>query len=428
MSVAGKPLGFWSSWALTVGCMIGSGVFLMPSVLAPYGLISFGGWLIAAGGSIALALTFAQLASRTARSGGPYVYVQDTFGDLPGFLIAWGYWCSYWMAIPAVAIAFVGYLPVFFSTLAGNVFGQALSALALIWGLTFINIRGLREASALQIAMTFLKIAPLLVIAALGFFAGEQTNLPAFNPTGAPWLATLSATALLTLWAFTGFEAGAMPAANVKDAERTVPRALAIGMITVALIYLSATAAVMLLVPAEALATSTAPFADAARQLGAWGPLLVSAGALIATAGTLNGIIFVSGQMPMAVAIDGLAPRFFARINAGGAPTTSLLTSSALGSILLLLNYSRGTIGAFTFLVTMSTLAILAPYLVSALAELRYSWRKASAWALVAVLGAAYSLFTIVGSGLAVMAWGAVLLAVGVPLFYLGRRANRTPS
>lgn len=428
MSDAGKPLGFWSSWALTVGCMIGSGVFLMPSVLAPYGLISFGGWLIAAGGSIALALTFARLASRTARSGGPYVYVQDAFGDLPGFLIAWGYWCSYWMAIPAVAIAFVGYLPVFFPALAENPLGQALAALALIWGLTLINIRGLREASVVQIAMTLLKIAPLLVIAALGFIAGEQANLPAFNPTGAPWLTTLSATALLTLWAFTGFEAGAMPAANVKDAERTVPRALAIGMITVALIYLSATAAVMLLVPAETLVASTAPFADAARSLGAWGPLLVAAGALIATAGTLNGVIFVSGQMPMAVALDGLAPRLFARINAGGGPSASLLISSALGSILLLLNYSRGTIGAFTFLVTMSTLAILAPYLVSALAELRHSWRKASAWALVAVLGAAYSVFTIVGSGLEVMAWGVVLLAVGVPLFYLGRRPNRSPS
>lgn len=407
--------------------MIGSGVFLMPSVLAPYGLVSFGGWLIAAGGSIALALTFSRLASRTARSGGPYVYVQDAFGDVPGFLIAWGYWCSYWMAIPAIAIAFVGYLPVFFPALADNAFGQALAALALIWALTLVNVRGLREASAVQIAMTFLKIAPLLVIAALGLVSGERANLPAFNPSDEPLLATLSASALLTLWAFTGFEAGAMPAASVKDAERTVPRALAIGMFTVALVYLSATAAVMLLVPAETLSTSTAPFADAARGLGSWGPLLVGAGALIATAGTLNGVIFVSGQMPMAVAIDGLAPRLFARVNAGGAPSASLLISSGLGSVLLLLNYSRGTIDAFTFLVMMSTLAILAPYLVSALAELRHSWREAKAWALVAALGGAYSAFTIVGSGLEVMAWGAVLLGLGVPLFYLGR-ANSRPS
>lgn len=418
---AAKPLGFWSAWALTVGTMVGSGVFLLPSVLAPYGLLSFGGWVIAAAGSIALALTFARLASRTTRSGGPYVYVHEAFGDLPGFLIAWGYWVSYVVSIPAIAVAFVGYLPVFIPTIGQNSIAQAGAGLALIWGLTFVNIKGLREASFVQLLTTLLKLTPLIAIAGLGFVAGAPENLPAINPTHAPILATLSATALLSLWAFTGFEAGTLPAGAVQDAERVIPRALTFGMLTVTLVYLSATLAVMLLAPSEQLVNSTAPFADAARGFGAAGPFLVAAGALVATAGTLNGVILVCGQMPMAVALDGLAPRAMAAVDKGGAPYVALLSSAVLGSILLLANYSRGLIGAFTFLLMMSTVTILLPYLISALAELRHSWRSARAWALVAVLAGAYSLFAIVGSGLEAVGWGAVLTALGAPVYFLTR-------
>lgn len=422
-----KPLGFWSCWSLSVGIMIGSGIFLLPTVLAPYGLVSFGGWLLAGGGSILLALVFARLSSRTTRTGGPYVYVQDAFGDLTGFLIAWCYWASYVISIPAVAIAFAGYLPVFAPALENNAIGQAVSALALVWILTFISIRGLREASFVQIAMTLLKLAPLLAVSGLGLVAGNAANLPAFNPTGASIFPTLAATALLTMWAFTGLEAGAAPAANVKNAERTIPRAIIIGTLSVTLIYLSSTLAVMLLVPAETLVHSTSPFADAARGFGAWGPLLVGAGALIATAGSLNGIIFVAGQMPMAVALDRLAPRLLAKTNAGGAPQLSLLLASCLGSLLLVANYSRGMIGAFTFLLMMGTVTVLLPYLFSAAAELRTSWSSAKGWAAIAVLGGAFSLLAIIGSGLEVMGWGLVLMFVGVPVFYLGRQ-RRAPA
>lgn len=425
MNTATKPLGFWSCWALTVGCMIGSGVFTLPAVLAPYGLMSFGGWLISGVGSIALALAFARLASRTARTGGPYIYAQEAFGDFTGFLIAWGYWCSYVISIPAVAIAFVGYLPVFFPALADNPVAQALAGLALIWTFTFINVRGLREASFVQILMTVLKLAPLAAIIGAGFLVGHAANLPAPNPSEAAPLSVLAATALLTLWAFTGFEVGALPAGSVKDAERTIPRALVVGMVTVTSIYLAASLAVMLLVPADILVTSTAPFADAARVFGAWGPLLIGAGALIATAGTLNGMIFVCGQTPMAVALTGMAPRALALTNSGGAPQTALLASSLLGSALLVLNYSRGLVGAFTFLLMMSTATVLVPYLVSALAELRYSWKSARAWALIALLAAAYSLFAIIGSGLEVLAWGALLTLLGAPLYLLLRRGKR---
>jgi APA family basic amino acid/polyamine antiporter len=190
----------------------------------------------------------------------------------------------------------------------------------------------------------------------------------------------------------------------------------------VSLVYLAATAVVMLLVPAYQLAKSTSPFADAARGWGAWGPTLIAAGALVATAGTLNGLIFIAGQMPMAVALDRLAPAVLAKCNARGGPYVSLLISSALGSALLLLNYSRGLVGAFTFLIIMSTLAAIVPLLFSALAEVKFSWRSARGWAAIAALAAAFIVFAIVGSGLEALIWGLVLLVVGIPFYYFGRQ------
>ncbi|MBY0423010.1 MAG: amino acid permease, partial [Parvularculaceae bacterium] len=100
-----RPLGFWSCWALCVGTMIGSGVFTLPAVLAPYGLVSFGGWIVSAAGAIALALIFSKLASGTIETGGPYMYAKSAFGDVAGFLVAWSIWVSYVIAIPAIAIA-----------------------------------------------------------------------------------------------------------------------------------------------------------------------------------------------------------------------------------------------------------------------------------------------------------------------------------
>jgi APA family basic amino acid/polyamine antiporter len=417
-----RPLGFWSCWSLTVGCMIGSGVFLLPSVLAPYGLLSFGGWLVTGAGSILVALTLARLAARTTRTGGPYAYVHDAFGDLLGFVNVWGYWTSYWTGIAAIAIAFAGYLTVFAPALNDNPVGQASCALALIWGLTLINIRGLKESSFVQLALTVLKILPLLAIVALGLVAGSAENLPPVNPQNAPLLQTVAATALLTMWAFVGLESGAIPAGACKDAARVIPRAIVIGTLTVAGIYLGATAAVMSLVPADVLAHSTSPFAEAARAFGDWGPALIAAGALLSTAGAANGQIFCAGQLPMAAALDGLAPRILGLTDKAGAPYAALLLSAAITSALLLANYSRGLIGAFTFLIVLSTLGTLVPYLLCAIAELRRSWRSARGWAGVAMLAALYAIFAILGSGLDAMIWGAVLFGSGVPIYYLVRR------
>lgn len=401
--------------------MIGSGVFLLPAVLAPYGSISFLGWLFTSFGAILIALVLGRLAGRTDRSGGFYVYTRDAFGDLPGFFVAWSYWLSILFAVAAISAAFAGYAGALIPALGLNKFTQAATAAAMIWILTGVNMRGVGNAAFVQLTMTLLKIVPLLVVVALGLVAGSPDNIPQFNPQELPMREALAATALLTMWAFIGIEAGTVPAGDVIDAKRTVPRAVIAGTLCVAALYIASTAAVMMLVPPETLAHSEAPFADAAAALGVFGGPMIAIGALVSTAGSLNGNILLSGQMPMAVARDGLAPNILADKNKGNAPAPALLMSSGLATFLLLFNYSEGLVAAFTFLISMSTLATLMPYALSALAELRYSLNSARGWALIAVVALIYAVIAMAGAGVKTLLWGAALIAAGLPVFYWSR-------
>lgn len=421
---AAKVIGFWQCWSFAVGTMIGTGIFMMPVVLAPYGGLSFGGWLIAAGGTMAIALSLGRLASRTTRSGGMQIFVQDAFGALPGFLVGWINWVACIISTAALAVGFSSYLTVIVPGLSNEPGYQAVAALAVIWTVTLILVRGVKEAGFVQLVLTVLKLIPLALVIVWGFIAGKAENLPAVNPSGGEPLAILSATTLLTMFSFLGMEVAVMPAGNVKNPTRTVPRAVVAGAGAVAIVYILATAAVMLLIPAGSLASSTSPFADAVSGLGAWAPPLITLGALVAIIGSLNGNIFCTAQQSMAAALEGLAPRTLAKLNKGEAPWVSLVFSSILASALLLLNYSRGLVGAFTFLIMMTTATLLVGYLACAVAEIKHSWRSARGWAAVGVIAALYALFALFGAGQESLMWGAVLVVIGVPVFYLGRQRS----
>ncbi len=419
---AAKVIGFWQCWAFSVGTMIGTGIFMMPAILASYGGLSFGGWLIAAGGTIAIALALGRLASRTTRSGGMQIFVQDAFGKLPGFLVGWSNWVGSVISTAALAVGFVGYLTAIVPGLSNEPGYQAVIALAVIWTVTLVLVRGVKEAGFVQLVLTILKLVPLALVIGWGFVAGKVENLPTLNPTGAEPLAVLSTTTLLTMFAFLGLEVGTLPAGNVANPTRTVPRAVVFGTLTVAVVYILVTAAVMLLIPANSLVASTSPFADAVRGLGAWAPPLITAGALVSIIGSLNGNIFCTAQQSMAAALEGIAPKALGRLNKGEAPWVSLIFSSALASGLLLLNYSRGLVGAFTFLIMMTTVAGLVAYMMCGLSELKHSWRSSRGWAAVAVIAALYSALAIFGAGQEPLFWGLVLVALGVPVFFLGRQ------
>ena len=419
MSTTTKKMGFWQCWGMSVGVMIGSGIFLLPTVLAPYGWISLLGWLLTCSGTIVLSLVLARLAGTTDHTGGPYAYVKESFGDLAGFLIGWGYWVGVVFGVTAIAVGFAGYMGSVFPIFAVNSLTQALVAAAGIGVLTWVNVKGVSEAATVQLVMTILKIIPLIVIIGLGIIYGDIDNFPAFNPQGLPVTEALASTALLTMWAFIGIEAAVIATDDVESPKKTIPIAVVSAAITVSCLYVGASIAIMFLVPSDVLALSESPFVDAASHMGAGGALLIGIGALISTAGALNGNIFVMGQMAMAVAADGLAPAVIAKKNRGGAPAGVLIVSSVFSTALLVLNFTEGLVGAFSFLISMSTLSILAPYGLSAVAEFKRSWLSAKGWAGVALLSVIYTLIAAAGSGWHVFFLGLGLFLLGIPLYKL---------
>ena len=415
-----RPLGFWSATALVVGSMIGSGVFLLPSALAQYGGASLIGWGITLCGAIVLALTFAKLAMRWPQTGGPYVYARNAFGELPGFVVAWSYWVSVWCANAAIAVAFAGSVGAIFPAATATPLRAAGCALVALWLCSAINLAGVREAGRIQVATTLLKVLPLVLFGGVALWFVEARQFQPFNPTTSTLPQVAQATVALTLWAFLGLEAATVPAGSIRDAQRTVPRATIVGTLIAGVATILACTAVLGLIPAAELKESQAPMADAARLL--WGPaagIVLAAVAAVSCFGALNGWVLISAQLPLAAARDGLFPSWFARLDARGTPVVGVLASSALASALVVSNYSRSLVQVFTFSILLSTAATLLPYVISSAAWL---WRGAGASRAIAAAALAYSLYALAGIGGQSLLWGAVLVAAGLPIYWLLRR------
>jgi basic amino acid/polyamine antiporter, APA family len=421
-----RSMGLWMATALVVGNMVGSGVFLLPASLADAaGPVSMVAWLFTGLGAVLLALVFARLGRTFPRTGGPYAYSRRAFGDFVGFQTAWGYWIAVWAGNAAIAVAFVGYLAVFWGELNDSRLLAALVGAGVVWFVTAINLLGIREGAVVQLVTTVLKFVPLALIGVIGLFFIDGDNLSPFAPEGT-WSA-ISAAAPLTLWAFIGLESATVAAGEVKDPERNIPRATVIGTLAATVVYIICTVAIMGIVPQGELAASSSPFALAAADMfgGSWDKVIALV-AMISTFGALNGWIILQGRVPLAAAEDGLFPKPFARVHGERkTPAVGLVVSSVLVTGLMLLNYTKGLVDAFTFVILLATLTTLVPYAYSAAAQ-AYMYvtepelfeRKAFARDVaIAALAFAYSVWAITGSGKDVIAKGFVLLLAGIPVY-----------
>ncbi|MCI0573488.1 MAG: amino acid permease [Myxococcaceae bacterium] len=424
-----KKLGPWMCTALVVGNMIGSGVFMLPASLAPHGWNSVLGWLFTAGGGLLLAFVFASLARALPQAGGPFAYTRLAFGDGPAFLMAWGYWIALWVGNAAVVTGSVSYVSVLFPVIAEVPGMHALVSCAVIWVLTTINCLGVREAGKVQLVTTVLKLVPLVatIVLAAYILLDEGTVRVAPLRVSELSLGGVTAAATLTLWAMLGLESATVPADKVADPGRTIARATLWGTAVTAGIYLVACSAVVLLMPTESLANSQAPFADLiGASLGPWAAKALALFAAISGFGALNGFILLQGELAHVMAKQGVFPAVFARESRQKTPAISLIVSSALLTVVVMLNYGKGMVATFNFIILLATATNLVPYLTSSLGALRLMQRgqlaRSRALMVASVLAALYSLWTLYGSGTEALLWGAVLMAAGWPVYWLVRR------
>ena len=421
-----KQLGLWTSTSLVVGNMIGAGVFMMPAALAKFGGISLLGWVCSAIGAFLIAKVFAHLSKLLpAADGGPYAYSQKGLGDFAGFLVAWGYLVSVWCSNAAITVSFISAMSTFIPALATNPYLAIGVGLATIWFLSWINSLGILTSGILQLITTILKIVPIVLIGLVGLFYMQWNNFLPFNASGTTTIAAITATTTLTFFAFLGIECATIPSGSVANSATTVAKATTLGTLIATIVYILGTVSVMGMIPAVQLKNSVSPFADAAVII--WGQgakYWVSAGVAISAFGALNGFILIQGQMPYAVAKDQLFPQIFTRKNDKGVPVYGIVISSIFVSAFMAMNYTKGLVEQFQFLILLTTSTILIPYIFCTasylLMRLRVAGITKNIFTGAIVLAALTFLFCIwimLGLGYETVFWGFVLTMSSVPIY-----------
>lgn len=410
--------------------MVGAGVFMMPALLAAYGSISIMGWLVSSTGAILLAILFSRLSKLLpGLQGGPYAYTQKGLGDFPAFLVAWGYWISVWTTNAALAVAFVGYLSVLIPILSNHIIYSIGTALFTIWFLTWFNTLNIRNVGKLSLITAVLKLAPLFLISVMGLFIINPEYFTPLNLSSESNLSAIAITTALTFFSFLGIESATIPAENVENPEKTVPFATRWGTLIAAVVYILSSVSIMGIINPEALSTSTAPFADAATIL--WGDgaeYIIAIAATISVFGALNGWILIQGQMPEAIARNGFFPSIFARKNKNGMPAHGIIISSSLATLLIIMNYSGGLLKVFEFMILVSTVSVLIPYLfcsVSYVVLLKKPKNEKVINAGVILISTStfiFSLFALIGSGFESVFYGVLFLLIGVPVYLIIKR------
>jgi arginine:agmatine antiporter len=410
--------------AIVVGNMVGAGFYLSPSALAPYGLLSVLAWVVMGIGAGCLGLAFARLARMAPATGGPYAFTRMAYGDFAGFLVGWGYWISIWASLPAIAAAFTGSVIELVPAAQGSrPIGVAVT-LGAMWFVVFTNLRGVRTAGFVASLTTYTKLIPFGAIAVLGLFYVRGEHFATLNPSGQPLFTSAAALAPLTMFAYLGLESATVPAGDVVDAGRTIPRATVLGVAISSILYVLGTVVVLGVVPREQLAGSTAPFADVARLLwGGWAAGLVSVAVVVSTIGSLNGWTLLMGQVPMAAAEDGLFPRLFGRRSSRGVPALGIVVSAAMATALVLVQVSgdAGFAAIYALIIGLATLTAAIPYAFCALAGTLIAAQqhnlKAVRVSVVDVVAFVFAIFVIYGCGAEAVLYGLLMLLLGIPVY-----------
>ncbi len=426
-------LGLTSATTLVVGSIIGTGVFTMPAVMAGAGTVSILTLAVISACAVLLGLMFGKLTRRIPTSdGGLYAYARHEFGDFAGYLTAWCYWITCWAGNAAIISSWVLYVESFLGISNPSTGTNLLIALSGLWIPAFVNLGGLRGMAWFQNVTVLLKYLPLLLVAVVGWFFIKTENFPAFNASGSSLFDAVSIAAGVALFSFIGVECASIAAGRVNNPRRNVGRASVIGTAASALVYILVTAAIMGLVPHDALVKDGAPFVAAFQTMfgtAGWVGKAVALVAIISGIGALNGWTMVTAEMPYVAAKDGMFPRQFALTNRRGVPWFGIVVSTVVASVLMAYSYAGGTLGlkVFTYLVSLSVVTVAIPYFFSAAAQLAYlvSRRRTVHGARlardlgIAAVGLLFSLWVTASSGYLAVYQAMMLVMIGVPIYSL---------
>jgi APA family basic amino acid/polyamine antiporter len=307
-----RALGVWGLAAAIVNITVGGGIFRLPaSVAGSLGAAAPVAYVVCAVAMGLIVLCFAEAGSRVALTGGPYAYVEVAFGPFVGFLGGVLLWAGLTAALAAVTSFFADSLAALQPSL-GSTPARVATMLIVLAALTTLNVRGVRNASRFNAAMTVAKLLPLALLVVAGAFAVRRENLVWQY---APAAGAVGRSSAVLIFAFLGVEAALVPSGEVRDPARTVPRAVFLAIGAIALLYIGVQI-VAQGVLGPALATTKTPVADAGgAALGAWGRTLILIGSTVSMFGYVSGMTLAIPRMLFAFARDGFLPRSVASVH-----------------------------------------------------------------------------------------------------------------
>ena len=409
-----RSMGTFGVLLLVVNGLIGAGIFGLPEVLHE-AVGSFAPWLLLLGGILVgcIAICFAQLTGLTDRSGGPQRFTTDAYGRFPGFQVGWLFYSARVVSDGANVLVLLAYAAAIWPAVEGGL-AQDAAIVAILGFITIVNIVGLRNVVAVLGAMTVFKLVPLFVLIVAGLGAAAAPG-----PVVLPQISNIEGIALAALYAFVGFENATIPAGETRNPQRSMPRALLIGLAFVTLVYFSLQWAYSL--SPLAGSGSEAPLAALAGQLGGeLGTILLSATVVVSVLANLTAGQTSASRMTPALADDGLLPAWFGKVGRFGTPSNAIVFHGLLGMAFALT-------GTFLELAIVSTLARLLAY-VASIASLPLLRRAAGRRAVTAPLAVVMAIALALSLWLAAQAdqdrW--VMLGmfalVGTALYFIARR------
>jgi arginine:agmatine antiporter len=414
---------------LVASNMVGSGIYLLPATLATVGSITVVGWVMATIGALLVAAVLGRLAHLAPAAGGPLAYAGEALGPFVGFQTNVIYWVCCWVGNIAIAVAAVGYLASFFTSLSTPL-NAAIGTAALIWVLTFANVLGPRLVCQLQGISLAIGLIPIVLVMVVGWVYFDPDIFRAsWNVQQAPAYEVIPRSLVLVFWAFIGLESASVATDVVENPRRNVVIATLGGVALSGVVYIASSSVIMGVLPAAELAKSSAPFADAVRVM--LGPVAGAAVALMAATkaiGTLAGWILLTAQTGKTAADRGFFPRIFARTDAAGIPVANLLLMATLMTFIVFGTISPTLGQQFGKLIDVSTVLCLLVYLYACTAIWHYresgpDSASATRYRWIALAAMAFCMFVIATSDVTLLALSAAIVLFTVPLYPFVTRA-----
>jgi amino acid transporter len=414
---------------LVVGAIIGADIYVASAfgagLLGPFSLVV---WVVAGVIAIVIALGFAQCAALLPKVGGPYAYAHAAWGTFAGFVVGWSLWLAEWLSLAVFPVAFTNYLMYFFPNL--NCAMQVVVKVLFVVFLVVTNIVGVKAAGRTNDILTLIKLVPLLFFVVIGllFIASNPSvaasNYSPFIPFGFGGFGTAL---VLIFWAYAGFEISTIPAEEIKDPGKTIPKAIVLGILIVTVFYLVTNAVLFGVMPSSSIAESTAPLTKATNTallamlatptVALIGTVIVGGGALISVAGSDESGMIGTTRLGYALAVDGLFPHAFAKIHPKfKTPYLGILIQAITALV-------AAIVGNLTLLIATSVFFMAIAYLATSgsIFFLRKKGMKAQfhlpgGW-VIPSLGVIFSIYLITQCTPTQIALGLVMLAVGVPIY-----------